>query len=105
MVRHGFVALVLAAVVASSAYAQEPMPEGWAAGPSIGRLGNLASVSVPEGYMFLDAKATRKFLEDGQNVPAGDELGAVFRPLPNKDYWFAIFSYDDTGHIDERVKH
>ena len=104
MVRHGFVALVLAGVVASSAYAQEPMPEGWAVGPSIGRLGDLATVSVPEGYMFLDAKATRKFLEDGQNVPAGDELGAVLRKLPDKDYWFAVFSYDDTGHIDDAEK-
>jgi uncharacterized membrane-anchored protein len=104
MVRYGFVALVLAGCVASSAYAQEPMPEGWAAGPSLGRLGDLATVSVPEGYMFLDAKATRKFLEDGQNIPGGDELGAVFRPLPGKDYWFAIFSYDDTGHIDDSEK-
>ena len=99
-----FAAFVLAGVVGSAAYAQEPERKGWTEGPTDGRLGELATVKVPEGYVFLDAKATKKFLEDGQNVPAGDELGAIFRPLPNDDYWFAVFSYDETGHVDDSEK-
>jgi uncharacterized membrane-anchored protein len=104
MVRKSFAALLFAAIAAVPADAQEQMPDGWTAGPAQGRLGDLATVSVPEGYVFLDAKATKAFLEEGQNVPNGDELGAIFRPLPDKDYWFAVFSYDDTGHIDDSEK-
>ena len=64
----------------------------------------MATVNVPEVYIFLDAKATRTFLEDGQNIPAGDELGALLRVMPNKDHWFAVFSYEDTGHIDDKER-
>jgi uncharacterized membrane-anchored protein len=104
MRRYCFVALVLAGFVSSTAHAQEPAREGWTPGPTAGRLGEQATVNVPEGYVFLDAKATRKFLVEGQNIPAGDELGAIFRPLPNDDYWFAVFSYDETGHVDDSDK-
>lgn len=104
MWRYAAVAVSAALILGSHAFAQEPapdMPNGWTAGPTVGRLGDMATLSVPDGYMFLDARATAKFLVDGQNVPGGDELGAIFRPLPNDDYWFAVFSYDDTGHVDD----
>jgi uncharacterized membrane-anchored protein len=103
MVRTCAAALLLAVVAAAPAGAQdeERMPDGWTVGPTQGRLGDLATVQVPDGYVFLDAKATRAFLEQGQNIPNGDELGAIFRPLPDRDYWFAVFSYEDTGHVDD----
>jgi uncharacterized membrane-anchored protein len=101
MRRYCFVALLLATLGTSSMSAQDSMPEGWATGPTVGKLGALASVSVPDGYLYLDAKATKTFLEEGQNIPNGDELGGIFRPLGEKDYWFAIFTYDDTGHVDD----
>lgn len=101
MRRYCVLALLLFAGMAVPARAQESMPDGWTTGPAVGKLGALATVSVPEGYVFLDAKATRKFLEDSQNFPSGDELGGIFRPLGDKDYWFAIFTYDDTGHVDD----
>lgn len=101
MVRRSFAALLLAVVIAAPAGAQDRMPDGWIAGPTEGRLSDLATIAVPQGYIFLDAKATKLFLEEGQNIPDGTELGAIFRPLPDKDYWFAIFSYDDTGHVDD----
>jgi uncharacterized membrane-anchored protein len=104
MMRHVFVAFLVAGLVSSAAYAQDAMPEGWSVGPVVGRLGEMATVSVPGGYMFLDAKATKKFLEDGQNIPAGDELGAIFRPAGDTDSWFAVFSYEDTGHVDDSEK-
>lgn len=81
--------------------AQEQMPPGWTPGPTTGRLGSVATVNVPEEFIFLDARAIKTFLEEGQNIPAGDELGAVLRVMPNNDHWFAVFSYDDTGHVDD----
>ena len=119
MSRFCLAALVLIGVVSSSPSAQEPgtaeapaqepssdrtPPPGWSVGPTVGRLGDMATVNLPEGYMFLDAQATRRFLEEGQNIPDGDELGAIFKPMGEDDYWFAIFSYADTGHIDDAEK-
>ena len=97
-----FVALLLG--TATVGRAQEQLPSGWTPGPTTGRLGSVASVNVPEEYIFLDARATRTFLEEGQNIPAGDELGALLRVMPNKDHWFAVFSYEDTGHIDDKER-
>jgi uncharacterized membrane-anchored protein len=83
-----------------------PSPEdlarrpGWSAGPTVGSLGTRAIITVPEGYMFLDQNATKRLLEQNQNIPDGDELGAVLR-VHDDDYWFAIFSYSDEGHVDD----
>jgi uncharacterized membrane-anchored protein len=79
---------------------QDPPPAGWMPGPVVGKLGDRASISLPEGYFFLDRNATRRFLEQNQNIPDGDELGIVLRVMPDDEYWFAVFSYSDTGHID-----
>jgi uncharacterized membrane-anchored protein len=99
-------AFVLAVVMPGAARAQSSEgPDfsrrpGWAAGPTVGSLGTRAIITVPEGYMFLDQNATKRLLEENQNIPDGDELGAVLR-IHEDDYWFAIFSYSDEGHVDD----
>ena len=56
---------------------------------------------MPDGYLFLDGSATRIFLEENENIPDGDELGTILRINEETgDYWFAIFSYDDSGYVD-----
>jgi len=100
------VAFVLAAVPGAVWAQSSSSPEdlakrpGWSAGPTIGSLGTTAIVTVPEGFMFLDQDATKRLLERNQNVPSGDELGAILR-IQNDDYWFAVFEYSDEGHIDD----
>jgi uncharacterized membrane-anchored protein len=86
-------------VGAASAQDRE-LPPGWFAGPMNGKLGTHATITVPDGYMFLNQQATRTFLEENQNIPDGDELGTLVRVLPDEKHWFAVFSYADTGHID-----
>jgi len=95
--------LLVAASIARGASPQDSQapPRGWTAGPTIGRLASLASISVPEGFIFLDAEATKQFLVETQNVPDGDELGAVVRYRSEDDNWFVIFSYRNTGHVDD----
>lgn len=100
MSRYVFVVLAVLCSV-SPLNAQSEIPEGWSVGPTVGKLGNRASVSIPDDYMFLDAKATKLFLEQNQNIPDGDELGAILKVGENNEYWFAVFSYDDTGHVDD----
>lgn len=98
-------ALTIVAAVPLAAAAQsepqEPARDGWHAGPHVGKLGTRATITIPEGYHFLDAQATKRFLEATQNIPDGDELGIIFRERPDKNYWFAVFSYSDTGHVDD----
>jgi uncharacterized membrane-anchored protein len=101
MRRYGLVLLLLLVSESSSTHAQQQDPEGWMRGPGVGRLGAVATVPVPEDYTFLDAVATRRFLEENQNIPGGNELGTLLRVMPNKDYWFAVFSYAETGHVDD----
>lgn len=87
-------------IAQESAPPEQGLPEGWSLGPVTGSLGTRATLQVPAGYVFLDVPATRSLLERNQNVPSGHELGAVLRPI-GEDYWFAIFTYSDTGHIDD----
>jgi uncharacterized membrane-anchored protein len=101
MLQRSFAAVVFLLTCSFTASAQDQAPAGWNEGPTVGRLGSMASISVPEGYTFLDAQATKRFLELSQNIPDGDELGILFRALPNDDHWFAVFSYADTGHVDD----
>jgi len=89
----------------SLAAAQEPPKQGWTAGPTLGTLGQRATINVPEGYFFLDQAATKRFLEENQNIPDGDELGTLLRANPDTgDYWFAVFSYSDIGHVKDDEK-
>ena len=72
------VAMVAIAWTASvgAASGQDVKLPGWTPGPTVGRLEHRATINVPEGYFFLDKAATRKFLEDNQNIPDGDELAS-----------------------------
>lgn len=77
---------------------------GWSKGPHTGDLGDQATVAVPEGYYFLDAAATRAFLQATENVPSGRELGAVVRRVDDEHSWFALFSFSDDGYVDDSDK-
>jgi uncharacterized membrane-anchored protein len=93
--------ILLAAVPSAQDERQGRLPQGWRPGPCTGYLGGKARIAVPDGYFFLDANATRTFLVDNQNVPDGDELGTLIRYGSDQDNWFVIFSYDDSGHVDD----
>ena len=95
-------AMLIALGVASSANAQEPsnplasLP--WQAGPITGKLGDVASIAVPEGYQFVDSGGAAKFLELTQNPSHGNELGVV---LSNEGSWFVIFRFSDDGYVKD----
>jgi uncharacterized membrane-anchored protein len=98
-------------VGAGAAAAQEPEADGlasrpgWTKGPHTGSLGDQAAIAVPEGSYFLDASATRAFLQATENVPSGRELGAVVRPGEGDGpSWFALFTFSDEGYVDDSDK-
>ena len=103
-------AAALLLVGGATAAAQEPEGDGpvarrgWTKGPHTGTLGTQAAIEVPEGSFFLDASATREFLQANQNVPSGRELGAIVRVVDEDHSWFALFTFSDEGYVDDSDK-
>jgi uncharacterized membrane-anchored protein len=77
---------------------------GWSKGPHTGSLGAHAQIEVPDGAYFLDASATRAFLQANENIPSGRELGAVLQESGDDQVWFAIFTFSEEGYVDDSDK-
>lgn len=96
-----FIALALAASLTAaqeSPDGQEPILElEWSAGPGTFDVTSRATIDLPADYDRLDADDTATLMELMEN-PASDEEYYVG---PVDQRWFAIFSYEDTGHIED----
>lgn len=73
----------------------------WQKGNSVGSLGDIAQVKVPEGFVFAGANDTRLIMEANQNPTNGRELGFV---APADENWFAVFEFDDVGYVKDDDK-
>ena len=73
----------------------------WQNGPTEGAVAGKASIKVPSDYVFLDAQNTKRFLELNGNPPADRH----YLIAPKSLSWFAVFFYDESGHIkdDEKI--
>lgn len=73
----------------------------WVDGPSTVQLTGNASLQLPEGYVFLDAKDTLRYLELTENMGDGDEVLVAPADLA----WTAYLSYLDEGYVkdDEEI--
>ncbi|GAA5082417.1 DUF2167 domain-containing protein [Lysobacter panacisoli] len=98
------VAFVLALATALPVAAQEEDGDDavtqlpWQVGPTKGRIGDRATIDVPEGYQFLGAAGTRKLNELMQN-PSGD--ADEYTLAPEAMNWFAFFSFDEVGYVKD----
>jgi len=70
-------------------------------GPCEAALGDIAKISVPEGYRFLGRAETTKYLTLSENPTSGRELGAV---APDSLEWFCFFSFDEVGYVNDDEK-
>lgn len=98
-------AVVSAGVLAQDQQEQESKsPIGslpWKIGPTDVKLGNKATIKVPEGYAFLDPAGSRSLNEILHNPPAdGDE----YTLAPKSLEWIAFFSYEDIGYVKDDEK-
>ena len=83
---------------------QQPVIE-WEEGPTVGKLGSIAEISVPEGYRFAGRKGAQKFLELTHNIPSGDELGVIIPAgESDQDMWFVIFEFQEVGYVKDDEK-
>ncbi|MGH9314058.1 MAG: DUF2167 domain-containing protein [Vicinamibacterales bacterium] len=102
------VCVVGAAVVflaAVSARAQQPTPDiPWQAGPTAGSLGDIAQITVPEGFRFTGQAGTRTFLELTQNPTNGSELGILLPESAEGGRWFVVFEFNPIGYVKDDEK-
>jgi uncharacterized membrane-anchored protein len=98
--------LALAFVLAASASAQES--EGpsinWIPGPTKVEMGGgLATIEVPEGYLFADKAETRKIMALTGNPPSDLEVGLI-APADEAKTWFLVFEYEEVGYVKDDDK-
>lgn len=75
-----------------------PLEElAWQVGPTDARIGDSATLSVPDGYVFLDAVDTKKLMEMMENIPTGKEY--VFAPVDLS--WYAVFEFNPVGYVKD----
>lgn len=78
--------------------ATNPLAElHWHRGPYEGQIGSESSIAVPQGYAFLDAADTKKFMEINHNLSSGDEYLLV----PDSGKWWVAFEYTDSGYVKD----
>ncbi|MES1244145.1 MAG: DUF2167 domain-containing protein [Acidobacteriota bacterium] len=97
--------VVAMAVSASAQEGQEQAPAiNWIPGPTTAQLGDgLASIQVPEGYLFADKAETKKFMEMTGNPPSDQELG-LLTPADDAKTWFVVFEFNEVGYVKDDDK-
>ncbi len=98
--------LLVCGCLAAPSEAQAPQID-WQDGPTVGQLGDLAEIKVPQGYRFAGKQGAQKFMELAQNPTSGRELGILVPDTRNEeDFWFIIFEFDEIGYVrdDEKDK-
>lgn len=70
---------------------------GWIVGPGAVDIGSQAEIDIPDGYDFLNPDDTTSLMEWMQNPGSVNEF--YFAPADMR--WFSVFSYEDTGYIED----
>jgi uncharacterized membrane-anchored protein len=72
-------------------------------GPLEGKIGDVATVKVDQGYVFIPRGSAKEFMEKTGNIPSGNELGIFIDP-DDKTGWFSIFEFEEVGYIKDPEK-
>jgi uncharacterized membrane-anchored protein len=72
----------------------------WVKGPTTVQVAGNSELVVPEGFVFLDAKNTDKFLELNHNLAGGREVMIA----PADLHWTAYLSFADDGYVKDDDK-
>ena len=94
---------VLGCWLAASAWAAQDSakPSGVVEGPGVGKLGSVAQIEVPAGFVFFDGKTTRALLKKRGDPVSGQELGLVRN---TNGQWAVYFEFDDIGYVKDDDK-
>ena len=100
-----FAMFMLSALLLTSSAAAQPQGDiQWENGPTTGKLGSVAEITIPEGYRFAGKAGAQRVLELTHNPTSGNELGVIIPNTEEKDLWFLIFEFEGTGFIKDEEK-
>jgi uncharacterized membrane-anchored protein len=73
----------------------------WVRGPRDITISGNSTLSLPQGYVYLDAANTKKFLELNENLGSGKEVMVA----PESLGWSAYLHFKDEGYVkdDEKI--
>jgi uncharacterized membrane-anchored protein len=77
-----------------------PEQLSWKVGPLDIPLADQAVLHLPDGYRFLDAKATQKVLRDMGNFPSGEESRLITSSKSDHN-WFTVLRYINAGYVKD----
>lgn len=90
--------------VSTSAFSQDQQTDiaslPWQRGPVVAKIGEMATINVPAGYMFLDAENTKIFDRINGNPP----VEGFHTVMPETGAWFGQFYFDETGYVKDDEK-
>lgn len=66
-------------------------------------LGDIAKLTLPENYFFLDDDNTIAMLEGIMELPTYTEIGYI-EPADESQNWVVYFEYEESGHISDEDK-
>lgn len=69
----------------------------WVDGPATVDITRRAEITLPQGYTYLTPGDTQVLMELMENPTSTDE----YFVSPDDMRWFSVFSYEDTGHIED----
>lgn len=69
-------------------------------GPFAGEMG-VATIQVPEGFVFTDGAGAKKWAELTTNPISGKEIGLMG---PSDGAWLVLFEFDDVGYVKDDEK-
>jgi len=73
----------------------------WQVGPMKAKLGDLAEINVPKGYIFADAANSKIFMQETGNLVTNTEYGTIAK---QGEDWFVIFEFDQSGYVKDDEK-
>jgi uncharacterized membrane-anchored protein len=73
----------------------------WIEGPTNVNLVGRATLKIPKGFRFLEAKGAQEFLKKTGNRPSGQETGLL---MHTQDEWWVILEFEEIGYVKDDEK-
>ncbi|MCX6869124.1 MAG: DUF2167 domain-containing protein [Verrucomicrobia bacterium] len=73
----------------------------WIQGPTNVSLTGRATLKIPKGFRFLEAKGAQEFLKKTGNRPSGQETGLL---MHTQDEWWVILEFEEIGYVKDDEK-
>ena len=70
-------------------------------GPATAKLGKVAQLELPEGFVFLDGDLTRRLMKSSGEPTSGNEVGFL---RPTNAHWSVVFEFSDIGYVKDDDK-